>query len=672
LRYATLSHCWGGCIPTRLLTTNYSTFLNEITVNELPRTFKDAVEMTRELGLQYLWIDSLCIIQDSVEDWEIEANRMYEIYKNSYINFAAVASADSNGGLIYRRSPLSMIPCNVKVGGKGSLDWGRTIYYPGTEAREDVPLLSRAWVFQETLLPTRVLFFTKDELCWDCNETQQLLTETYPDGRTGDKHNDRQEDRDEDEDHDSTSFCKEWRAVHNEDWGSRIQLWNEVIAKYSSKELTKFTDKLVAVAGLAFDMGKDSLEVGYLAGLWSYQISKTLLWRTANPTERPKSYVAPTWSWASMKRGVHIFTHGAGFNDSLVEIIHAEVEHLAQKNPYGAVTGGHVRVKGPLVEAMMVKKPGYEAWEILFPESQDRSAAAILRNGISAQINIDDFWLEQILQVAKVFMMPFRILSDKRGNLVLEGMVLSPTYGGQDGQFQRLGVFEIKDQLPTNASCAPSDISSTHTSDVELETDDSESDQSMSDKSRSPKAKRIKLCSNDESTSAGAETSDHESSQRYSSGVGSEIGNDNTLSSDIDDDLEDPTIDGCPQARPYNAIDVPFITVYDLMQLVEKNSEDETECSLPSLRPLSKNFEATEHSDSSSSSPRDKYCNGVIDTTLVHRYKGQLRTYQYSNINSFLSFIFLNSNRLIVDKSARLPQHYEESHSGGYFTIVII
>jgi hypothetical protein len=140
-------------------------------------------------------------------------------------------------------------------------------------------------VFQETLLPTRVLFFTKDELFWDCSETQQLLTETYPDGRTGDKHNDRQEDRDEDEDKDSTSFRKEWRAVHNDDWGSRIQLWNEVIKKYSSKELTKFTDKLVAVAGLAFDMGKDSPEVDYLAELWSYQISKTLLWRTANPTE---------------------------------------------------------------------------------------------------------------------------------------------------------------------------------------------------------------------------------------------------------------------------------------------------------------------------------------------------------------------------------------------------
>jgi hypothetical protein len=618
LRYATLSHCWGDYIPTRLLTTNYSTFLHNIALNELPRTFKDAIEVTRELGLQYLWIDSLCIVQDSIEDWEIESNRMYEVYRNSYISLAAVASMDANGGLSYRSSLLSMIPCNVKVGRERTVGWGRTTYTPGTEALEDVPLLSRAWVFQETLLPTRVLFFTKDELCWECNETQQL-TETYPDGRIGDNHD---HGKDQGEDHNTASFRKTWRAVHNEDWASRIDIWNQLISQYSEKELSKFTDKLVAVAGLAFDMGKDSPDVDYLAGLWSCQLSKTLLWSTTNPTQRLKSYVAPTWSWASMKGKTHAFTHGSGFNDSLVEIKHAEMEHLARSNPFSTVTDGHIRLKGPLFEAMIIKTEGWSTWSIHFPESQGGSAAAILCNDIDAKIYIDDFSLDQILQVAKVFMMPFRIFSDD-GKLVLEGLVLSPTYGKQAGQFRRLGLFHIEDRLSTKASYTPSDISSTDPNDVDFLEDDSGSERNISDTSRNPKAKRRKLCSNDESTRTEVETSDSVTSQIHSSDVESDIENDSTLSSDNVDDREDLTIDGCPQARPYNPVNVPYFTEYDLMELVgEGRSSEKPKPSPPSLRPLSKDFEVTDHSDSGSSSARDKYRNGVVNTTLVHRYKG--------------------------------------------------
>ena len=114
LYYATLSHCWRSFVPLRLLKTNIAVLSQGIEWDTLPQTFQDAVKMTRNLGLRYLWIDYLCILQDSSQDWTVESNRMYDIYRHSHISLAAVASKNANGGLAYSSSPLSRIPCHVK------------------------------------------------------------------------------------------------------------------------------------------------------------------------------------------------------------------------------------------------------------------------------------------------------------------------------------------------------------------------------------------------------------------------------------------------------------------------------------------------------------------------------------------------------------------------------
>ena len=111
--YVTLSHCWGGHSKTALTSSSLATFQAGIHLSTLPRTFQDAAILTRKLGIRYLWIDALCIIQDSVQEWSHEASLMGDIYANSSLTLSATDSPDSEGGLYKNRSPLSVWPCRV-------------------------------------------------------------------------------------------------------------------------------------------------------------------------------------------------------------------------------------------------------------------------------------------------------------------------------------------------------------------------------------------------------------------------------------------------------------------------------------------------------------------------------------------------------------------------------
>lgn len=102
--YATLSHCWG---TAEVIRTTRSTLARRqlcIQWSELPRTFQDAITIVRALGVGFLWIDSLCIVQDDELDWKRESARMASVYSNSFINIAATGASDSSGGCFWPRS----------------------------------------------------------------------------------------------------------------------------------------------------------------------------------------------------------------------------------------------------------------------------------------------------------------------------------------------------------------------------------------------------------------------------------------------------------------------------------------------------------------------------------------------------------------------------------------
>jgi Heterokaryon incompatibility protein (HET) len=173
--YITLSHCWGNIKIKQLTMANIHQFTESIDISELPKTFQDAVTITRRFGIRFLWIDSLCIIQDSTKDWAIESSGMGDIYKNSLCNIAATAAPDGRTGCFLERNPLLARTCRVSieslpgpVPNSGLYDLVPQRFWE--HGVTGAPLHQRAWVVQERTLAPRVIHFGKTQLFWECHE----------------------------------------------------------------------------------------------------------------------------------------------------------------------------------------------------------------------------------------------------------------------------------------------------------------------------------------------------------------------------------------------------------------------------------------------------------------------------------------------------------------------
>ncbi|KAK7966438.1 uncharacterized protein PG986_000715 [Apiospora aurea] len=158
-KYATLSHCWGQGWRCTLNKANLEDRKAGVPWKELPKTFQDAIRFCLRRDLHYLWIDSLCIIQDDPGDWQLESAKMADTYQNSYITLAATAAATRG---------IGMFPKKVYVlhgGPSPSVSLDLPAVYE-VHARE--PATHEGWAFQERLLSPRALHFCKEEMVWEC------------------------------------------------------------------------------------------------------------------------------------------------------------------------------------------------------------------------------------------------------------------------------------------------------------------------------------------------------------------------------------------------------------------------------------------------------------------------------------------------------------------------
>ncbi|KAF2036146.1 HET-domain-containing protein [Setomelanomma holmii] len=237
--YMCLSYCWGlkGC-DFKTTSRNLNAYQRKIAFEDLPTTVREAVIFTRWLGIRYLWIDALYIIQDSRSEWERESGCMASIYENSFFTLSAARAADSGGGF-FSNTNCSAQQTDLFCEEKGS----------GVDAT--FPLLSCAWAFQERILSPRILHFGDKELDWECRRLD----------------------------------CLRQRKL--------------LVEKYSEHHLTFATDRLPAMSGLVKQIQRNELVSNYVAGIWDNDPG-ALLWHIrGDPLQPTPTYIAPSWSWAS-------------------------------------------------------------------------------------------------------------------------------------------------------------------------------------------------------------------------------------------------------------------------------------------------------------------------------------------------------------------------------------
>jgi hypothetical protein len=339
--YMTLSYRWGQNSTLLLLGSNIDSFRAGNSICNLPLTFRDFFIVAHRFSIRYVWIDALCIIQDSTRDWEREAPTMRYVYANSACNVAASASHDSEGGLFRARDPKSLQPpyLSASVFSDDSKSprnyhvydiehWNKRVQYG--------PLHKRGWVYQEILLAPRVLYFGLNEVLWECftrmdSEFHSLIG--YLPLEAQGKHN-----------------LLELTAAGGNKQKNSIPLplldsWMNLVQEYSGCVFTRPSDKLFAFAGIA-KLFQDYTKDLYIAGMWKSRLPEMMDWYVDAPQPVSSSkYRAPSWSWASIDGPVRkSFWQNHNY---IFEVL--EVQFTPGSDSTVDISDAHVKLKGKSV-----------------------------------------------------------------------------------------------------------------------------------------------------------------------------------------------------------------------------------------------------------------------------------------------------------------------------------
>ncbi|KAK7961026.1 hypothetical protein PG988_012240 [Apiospora saccharicola] len=360
--YMALSYCW-GCQKGQLRATSESLpqLRKGVSISSLPRTLEDAVQVAIRLGAELIWIDSVCIIQDDPQDLSEEAGKMSSVYAQALLTIIAKSSSACNEGFLSRKRQESIHLTNVRVDDQPTEirarvvhDWGHhrggRHAYESHYSRWVDPVDKRAWTLQERLLSTRYVTYTSGEVQWGCH--------TLKDCECG-----------------QTLYGKSDEPLEP------ANQWFAILEEYSNRSLSVHTDKLTAIAGIARKISIDLHWTQYAAGIWVDQQANSLwtrglLWRSypvwrkdEDSPSLPRAYTAPTYSWASViGKVIHYPIDDDKVYKYPTKVMDVVTSH-ASPDEFGRVSGGFIRLAGPLLRAK-IRWNKMDSYPYLKPEFQ--------------------------------------------------------------------------------------------------------------------------------------------------------------------------------------------------------------------------------------------------------------------------------------------------------------
>ncbi|KAI1191913.1 heterokaryon incompatibility protein-domain-containing protein, partial [Nemania serpens] len=337
--FAALSYCWGGIQTFRCAGSTMTGFMAEIHFHNLPTTIQDAVTVCEQLGVQYLWVDSLCILQDNEMDKAIEIAKMPYIYGGAVFTIIASRAASVWDGFLDTRVPTPdtipafQIPWCCDGDQLGSV----TMVDLDTQPE---PIDDRGWTFQERLLSNRLLEFGTRQTRCTCRESGSSTG--YRDGW-----------RKESETDIADTCERAWAKVEDDAHNG----WQWILLRYTERRLTHGTDRPLAISGIA-ERCQQLVDDEYLAGLWRKSLQSGLLWAVLARDRKPRllSYQGPSWSWLAVSSPIfNLQLNRAEWGpvQSNAEIVSVRAELANARAPFGATRegSGRLRVKGRLARA---------------------------------------------------------------------------------------------------------------------------------------------------------------------------------------------------------------------------------------------------------------------------------------------------------------------------------
>ncbi|KAL8945667.1 MAG: hypothetical protein Q9222_007825 [Ikaeria aurantiellina] len=316
------------------------------------------MDITIRLGYNFIWIDSLCIFQDSPEDFAKEAVTMGAIYANSVCRIAALDSKDSHGGCYATRTPLAFYPCEVLTRS------GHRLYLQAQRAkglqeekrprdasqRESAILQTRGWAVQERALAARTIYFSSVGITWECCVTEEHRETDGPILSDLGRYN--------------LDISRILRAhshvnapkVSIDEWADQ---WWRLVELYSGNDLTYISDRWLAIAGLS-NLFKIVSQTASIYGLWRVNLRRDVLWYTSHPGGRRLDNGAPTWSWISIDgkvRNPQSFGDDRKYEARITGLLAFETDSLSNTKIDSVEQHFNIKIRAPMQRYQIRESP---------------------------------------------------------------------------------------------------------------------------------------------------------------------------------------------------------------------------------------------------------------------------------------------------------------------------